>query len=86
MYADVIEQLMCRFGFSLKALENNHGQKVSSVARRITNLLKADETYLTSFDGDNFRINPEARIYTRVIASWFDARLQETKTRYSLAV
>ncbi|MCP5081124.1 MAG: hypothetical protein GY948_05445 [Alphaproteobacteria bacterium] len=86
LYSDVIEQLMCNFGFSVSALSSNHGETAQSVTRRIGELIRADGDGLTEFDGDTFTIRPEARIYTRVVASWFDARLSENSVRYSVAV
>ena len=86
LYGDVIEQLMCRFRFSLTNLTEKHGVRAETLRHRIDSLILADGDHLTEFDGDIFTIRPAARAYTRVVASWFDARLQDSTTRYSAAV
>jgi oxygen-independent coproporphyrinogen-3 oxidase len=86
MYGEVIERLMCDFGFSLAALRIRHGQNARALARRIEQVMAADSDGMADFDGDKFVIRSEARPFTRIVASWFDARLDAGKARYSVAV
>lgn len=84
--ADVIEQLMCNFDFSLRQLRLRHGEAVAGIDRRIDEVVKTGHEDLVAFDGDRFSILPNAHAFTRIVASWFDARLHTKETRYSLAV
>ena len=86
MHADVIEQLMCQFGFSLSWLRMRHGRRAQAIVQRISEVQSADEDGLTEFDGERFMIRPSARHSTRIVASWFDARLHSNNSRYSVAV
>ena len=86
MHADVIEQLMCQFGFDVSWLKNRHGCRSQTIVTRIHEVLKEDKNGLVAFDGERFSIQPNVRHYSRVVASWFDARLRDGNSRYSLAV
>lgn len=86
MYRDVIEQLMCQFEFRLTWLRGRHGERVSAVARQISERMEADPDGLADFDGDMFSVRPDARPFTRVVASWFDARMHDNEARYSAAI
>jgi len=77
---------MCQFGFRVSWLQARHGRRAQEVIRRIGEVLRADEDGLAEFDGDRFAIRPAARAYTRIVASWFDARLHNGNSRYSIAV
>lgn len=86
LYADIIEQLMCQFGFSLSWLHMRHGSNAQTIEELILEIRERDKEELTEFDGENFTINQKAHPFARIVASWFDARMREKNARYSVAV
>lgn len=84
--SDVIEDLMCRFGFSLKRVAARHGSRADLISRRISEAMQGADAELVTFDGDWFGVHPAARAFTRTVASWFDERLRQKTARYSMAV
>jgi len=84
--SDIIEDLMCRFETRVSDARNRHGALAGALAQRMQALVAADGDGLVLFDGDCFAIRPDARAFTRTVASWFDARLQDNNARYSVAV
>ncbi|MEM1048387.1 MAG: oxygen-independent coproporphyrinogen III oxidase [Pseudomonadota bacterium] len=84
--SDVIEDLMCRFGFSLKRVAARHGRQADLISRRIAEAMRGADAELVTFDGDWFGVHPDARAFTRTVASWFDERLRQKAARYSMAV
>lgn len=86
LFGDVIEHIMCNFQFSLSALRMRHGPMVQRLVNRIRHVVQEDQFGLSEFDGDVFRVSKNARAYTRIVASWFDARLNASAARYSTAV
>jgi len=86
MYGDAIEQIMCNFNFSIATLRTRHGQLVDRVVQRSLDVIEADSQGLCEFDGDVFRVSQGSKAYTRIIASWFDMRLNAKAARYSTAV
>ncbi len=86
LYGDAIEQIMCNFQFSVAALRMRHGILVERLERRILDVIEEDRLGLSEFDGDVFKVSKSAKAYTRIVASWFDARLNANAARYSAAV
>ncbi|MEO1160026.1 MAG: coproporphyrinogen III oxidase, partial [Pseudomonadota bacterium] len=86
LHADIIENLMCRYSFSISALRRDHGSRADRIAPYIRDALDADTHDLASFDGDTFWIQPHGHSFVRTVASWFDTRMKEKAARYSMAV
>lgn len=84
--SDIIEDLMCRFEVKISDIGRRHGALAGTLAQRMRALAAADGDGLVAFDGDCFAIRPDSRAFTRTVASWFDARLQDNNARYSVAV
>ncbi len=86
MCGDAIEQIMCSFKFSIATLRARHGQLVDRIVQRAFDVVAADNQGLCEFDGDMFCVSQGSKAYTRIIASWFDMRLNAKAARYSTAV
>jgi len=86
LHADIIENLMCRYSFSLSALRRDHGPLTELVLSEIEEALDADQHDLAVFDGDTFRIQRHGYGFVRTVSSWFDTRMKEKAARYSMAV
>ncbi len=86
LHADIIENLMCRYSFSISALRRDHGLLTDQVISEIRDALDADPHDLAGFDGDTFWVQPHGRGFVRTVASWFDTRMKEKAARYSMAV
>ena len=82
----MIERLMCDFSISFAALEQKFGYVARSYAAEAKLAAASDRFGLCEADKHGFRIRPEARAFTRIVASWFDAYLNESSVRYSKAV
>ncbi len=77
---------MCNFKFSIAALRTRHGNLADRIVERSLKVFEADQQGLCEFDGDVFQVTRGSKAYTRIIASWFDMRLNAKATRYSSAV
>ncbi len=86
LHADIIENLMCRYSFSLSSLRRAHGALTEQVRTEIQDALDADPHDLAGFDGDTFWIHPHGHGFVRTVASWFDTRMRQKAARYSMAV
>ena len=86
LHADIIENLMCRYSFSISALRGDHGSLTDQIVSHIQDALDADTYDLAEFDGDTFRIRPHGHGFVRTVASWFDTRMKQKAARYSMAV
>ncbi len=86
LHADIIENLMCRYSFSLSSLRRTHGALTEQVRTEIQDALDADPHDLAGFDGDTFWIHPHGHGFVRTVASWFDTRMKQKAARYSMAV
>ncbi|MEM9471063.1 MAG: oxygen-independent coproporphyrinogen III oxidase [Pseudomonadota bacterium] len=86
LHADIIENLMCRYSFSLSALRRDHGSATDQLRTEILDALDADPHDLAGFDGDTFWIHPHGHGFVRTVASWFDTRMKQKAARYSMAV
>ena len=86
LHADIIENLMCRYSFSVSLLRARHGAMTDRIVRHIQGALEADSYDLARFDGDTFRVQPHGYGFVRTVASWFDTRMREKTARYSMAV
>jgi len=82
----IIERLMCDFAFSFDALEDRFGYAARSYIAEAKIAVANDTFGLCHIDGNSFAIREEARPFTRIVASWFDAYLNDSSVRYSKAV
>ena len=86
LHADIIENLMCRYSFSVSGLRRDHGLLADRIASHVHDALDADPHDLACFDGDTFWIQPHGHGFVRTVASWFDTRMKQKAARYSMAV
>lgn len=86
MRAWVIGQLMTYFFLDVSELTKRFGTLASPILQtaNVRSQLDSDEIFVKTRSG--FRITPRGRPFTRVVASWFDAYLDEGTARYSIAV
>ncbi|MFZ2099032.1 MAG: oxygen-independent coproporphyrinogen III oxidase [Oricola sp.] len=84
--ADMIERLMCDFAISFDAMEEKFGYSARPYVAEAKLAAAGDRQGLSEADDKGFRIREEARPFTRIVASWFDAYLNESSVRYSKAV
>ncbi len=86
MRGAVIERLMCDFSFSFEAMNKLFGASFDAIRREALLLAQTDNEGLCTVEGDRFLIPQEARPFTRIVASKFDAWLKHGNVRYSKAV
>ena len=82
----IIERLMCDLAFRFDSLCAAYGELAApceSLARRVAAEIGAG---ICTVDDGVFRISEEARPFVRVVASRFDAYLENSQARYSRAV
>ncbi len=84
--ADVIEQVMCRFGFDFEALLVRHGKLAEAVIREAKEFAAADRDGICAVDSDGFRLTERGKPFARVAAARFDTYLANGKGRHSVAV
>ncbi|GAB4348055.1 MAG: oxygen-independent coproporphyrinogen III oxidase [Oricola sp.] len=82
----MIERLMCDFAISFDRLEERFGPAARPYVAEARLAAASDRFGLTEADDEGFRIRGEARAFTRIVASWFDAYLNDSSVRYSKAV
>ncbi len=75
----IIEQLMCNFEFRLDALERAFGPQSAPYLTESMAIAHGDRDGLCVLEGDVFRVEEEARPFTRIVAAKFDAHLKEFK-------
>jgi oxygen-independent coproporphyrinogen-3 oxidase len=84
--AYMIERLMCDFAFSFDALEEKFGYAARSYIAEARLVAANDRFGLCDASSNRFAIRDEARPFTRIVASFFDAYLDNGTVRYSKAV
>lgn len=82
----VIERLMCDFSFSEDDLLDRFGIAADAVIAEARAHASQDRDGLCAMSEGRFHVPPEARAFTRIVASRFDAYLQQSQFRYSRAV
>lgn len=82
----MIERLMCDFAISFDALEQKFGYAARPYIAEAKIAAANDPFRLCAVSGGRFLIREEARPFTRIVASRFDAYLNEGSARYSKAV
>ncbi len=84
--AHVIEQIMCRFGFSfdtVRALFPRTGEAVIAEARAFC---AGNSDGICEIAGDDFRLTEAGKPFARSVAAVFDSYLANGKGRHSIAV
>ncbi|EPE97783.1 oxygen-independent coproporphyrinogen III oxidase [Rhizobium grahamii] len=84
--ASAIEDLMCRYSFSVSDLRSRFGRAADAV---VTDAMRAhvfNEDDLTTFDGNTFAITTKGRPFVRAIAAKFDRYLDQGRAKHSIAV
>ncbi len=82
----IIERLMCDFGFSFARLRNEFGGDADEYVALADSIAAGDREGLCVVTDGGFEIRETARPFTRIVASRFDAHLQNGPARYSKAV
>ena len=86
MRGEVIERLMCEFGFSLADMRKRHGEPFDAVAEQAEHLVRSEHAGWCDLADGRFFVTEEGKPFTRIIASKFDAWLAKGNVRYSKAV
>lgn len=84
--AQIIERLMCDLAFSSKALDGAKDDLARALNDCAAEAIAADEDGFVEATPDGFRVTPRGRPFVRIIAARFDAYLQASQKRHSLAV
>lgn len=86
MRAHIIERLMCDFQICFSSVEQRFGEAATPL-REAAEYLASNTPYdLCQFENDTLSISPEAKPFTRIIASHFDAHYESEQFQYSKAV
>ncbi len=86
MRADFIERLMCDLCVDLAEMQQRHKQLFPVLLAEITAACRNDQLGLCKFENNIFTVPEEARAFTRIVASWFDAHFAPAKQKFSQAV
>ena len=86
LYADIIELLMCNFGFSFALLEAKHGPAAARAITLAKTNAAADNDGLCHVLQGRFEMREAARPFVRIVAARFDQRLATAVQRYSKVV
>lgn len=84
--AEVIEKVMCQFGFDFAPLSLRHGRLADAVIREAKEFAAADRDGIASIDSTGFRLTEKGKPFARVAAARFDTYLANGKGRHSVAV
>lgn len=84
--AEVIEKVMCQFGFAFAPLLEAHGRLAEAVIREAKEFAAADRDGLVQIDSTGFRLTEKGKPFARVAAARFDTYLANGKGRHSVAV
>ncbi len=82
----VIEQLMCGFEFSARALRQRFPSESARLGAEAAGIAAGDADGLTVWDGDRFAVTERGRPFVRVIAAGFDQFLGRDGKRHSAPV
>jgi oxygen-independent coproporphyrinogen-3 oxidase len=82
----IIERLMCDFEVDFDALAQRFGGHAGSYIAEARLHAVKDRFGLVELSRSRFLIKPQARVFARIVASWFDAYLEDNGVRYSKAV
>ncbi len=84
--AEVIEKVMCGFGFAFAPLLARHGALADTVIREAKEFAAADRDGIASIDSTGFWLTERGKPFARVAAARFDTYLANGKGRHSVAV
>lgn len=84
--AHVIERIMCDFRVDFSSVERLFGNAADSLRIQAAQFVAADPHGLCQFSDDVLLISAEAKAFTRIVASQFDAYYGSGKFQYSKAV
>ncbi|MGM4910771.1 oxygen-independent coproporphyrinogen III oxidase [Rhizobium sp. 768_B6_N1_8] len=82
----VIERLMCDFRFSFRDLRAKFGAAAEPLITEARQIAALDQDGLCAVEADGFCVTETAKVFSRVVSSWFDAHLGQAKGRHSIAV
>lgn len=82
----LIERLMCDFGFDGQTLLARFGDAARPYLSEAQLLAQRDRDGLCAMRDGRFSVSDRGRPFVRIIASWFDAYLDQSTVRYSAAV
>ena len=82
----LIERLMCDFKVELCTLEERFGLMGQKLSQQALSIADSEQLGLCEVVEGQFRIPENARPYARIVASHFDAHLEQRTFRYSRAV
>jgi oxygen-independent coproporphyrinogen-3 oxidase len=86
LYADIIEQLMCNFGFSCARLEAKYGAAAAAAITLAKCIAAADKDGLCHISQARFEMRETARPFVRIVAARFDQWLATAGQRYSKVI
>nr|WP_210297042.1 oxygen-independent coproporphyrinogen III oxidase [Gellertiella hungarica] len=84
--ADVIERIMCSFGFRFSDIRNRHGALAEAVIAEAKAFAAAGRDGLCRIESDGFWLTETGKPFARVAAARFDTYLGNGKGRHSVAV
>lgn len=81
-----IERLMCDFRVDLDAFRDDYGAEGAVIAKEAEAAARGDADGLCLLRDNWFCVPNPARPFVRTVASWFDAYMENSRARYSVAV
>ncbi len=82
----VIEEIMCRFSVSFRALREDFGDAVDTIVSEARSFAQSNQDGICLIEDDRFVITDVGRPFARTIAAVFDSYLSNGKGRHSIAV
>ncbi|MGL4197268.1 MAG: coproporphyrinogen III oxidase, partial [Allorhizobium sp.] len=82
----VIEEIMCRFSVSFRALREDFGDAVDTIVSEARSFAQSNQDGICLIEDDCFVITDVGRPFARTIAAVFDSYLSNGKGRHSIAV
>lgn len=81
-----IERLMCDLQVETSQLTQKFGNVCAPLIAEAAAAARDDDLGLCTFEDGRFSVPEEARAFTRIVASWFDAHFAPAKQKFSQAV
>lgn len=81
-----IERLMCDLRVDLSQLTKKFGHSCAPLIAEVLAATRDDNLGLCKVEDGVFEVPEEARAFTRIVASWFDAHFAPAKQKFSQAV
>lgn len=86
MRAYFIERLMCDLRVDMQLLHQLFGSQSATLITEAAAAFRDDNLGLCKIEDGVFYVPDEARAFTRIVASWFDAHFAPAKQKFSQAV